>query len=379
MGKKVCILTFVIALLLVFNNSVIATDDEVTVIYFYSSTCTTCHKLLPFFDSLNERYNNLKIIKYNIIDVKNKMALDKYNMLYGVGEDDEGIVPIVFIGNQYFAREKNIRSNLENEILNKNRVETIIVDSSEVTSDINSNRFLDLKVLSIFFTGLINGINPCSMSMLIFFLSLLMVAKKIDILKIGISFCMGKFLMYFLLGTVFYKLLGKFNHSVYNIIMKPISLAIIIVLVLLNLQDFFSARNEKYNKIKLQLPLKLRKLNHSLIKKVSSLTNTKYMMLFAFALGSIICFGEFLCTGQVYLATIVTVLQSNQNLSIKALSYLLLYDFAFIIPLLLIIYIIYRGKEIFQVSEGIREKLSWIKLINVFVFLYFGVLIVVSF
>lgn len=103
------------------------------------------------------------------------------------------------------------------------------------------------------------------------------------------------------------------------------------------------------------------------------------MMLFAFALGSIICFGEFLCTGQVYLATIVTVLQSNQNLSIKALSYLLLYDFAFIIPLLLIIYIIYRGKEIFQVSEGIREKLSWIKLINVFVFLYFGVLIVVSF
>lgn len=379
MGKKVCILTFVMALLLVFNSSVIAADDEVTVIYFYSSTCTTCHKLMPFFDSLNERYNNLKIIKYNIIDVKNKMVLDKYNMLYGVGEDDEGIVPIVFIGNQYFAREKNIRSNLENEILNKNRVETIIVDNSEVTSDINLNRFLDLKVLSIFFTGLINGINPCSMSMLIFFLSILVVVKKIDVLKIGISFCVGKFLMYFLLGTAFYKLLGKFNHSVYNIIVKPISLAIIIVFVLLNLQDFFSARNEKYNKIKLQLPLKLRKLNHSLIKKVSSLTNPKYMMLFAFALGSIICFGEFLCTGQVYLATIITVLQSNQNLNIKALSYLLLYDFAFIIPLLLITYIIYRGKEIFQVSEVIREKLSWIKLINVFVFLYFGVLIVLSF
>jgi hypothetical protein len=106
------------------------------------------------------------------------------------------------------------------------------------------------------------------MSMLLFFLSLLTV-KNIRILKIGFSFMAGKFLAYMLLGTIFFKFLSVINSGVLNVFMKVMLAIILLILIIMNIQDFFAAKGERYERILLQLPEGFRRFNHRIIKKAS--------------------------------------------------------------------------------------------------------------
>jgi cytochrome b561 len=56
--------------------------------------------------------------------------------------------------------------------------------------------------------------------------------------------------------------------------------------------------------------------------------------------------------------------------------YLLLYSFAFIIPLLIVIALIYFGKKVFGLSESLLEKLPIIKGISALLFIIFGVYVI---
>lgn len=377
---KKFLIVIVAVLTIIFTNmiAVKAFDNDVTAVYFYTSTCSTCQKLSSFFDDISSKHKNLVLKKYNITDLKNKSLMDKYSKVYKVNDDDDGIVPVVFIRNTYLTGEKAIRKNLEYLVLKNDGSKTIEIQNNSENHDTDIRQFMSLKMLSVFFAGLVNGINPCSMSMLLFFISLIMV-RKVNIMKIGLAFSAGKFLAYLLLGTIFFGLLSKLNIGWFHTAIKIVMLAVILILIILNLQDFFAAKNEKYNKIRVQLPTALRKVNHNLIKKISNVADLKMILLISFALGMLISLGEFLCTGQIYLTTIVTVLQTNKELNLQAFAYLVLYDLAFIIPLLILTYVIYKGKEVFEVSEVIREKLHLIKIINVGIFLIFGVIVIIFF
>lgn len=378
--KKIILFVAIICMILSWNiiNVASANENKVTAIYFYSSTCSTCQKLASFYKDLEDKNKNLLIKKYNITDLKNESLLDKYNNTYNVNEDDEGIVPVVFIKNTYLTGEKDIRSRLESIILENDGLNTIEVQDMSVNHAADIKKFINFKTVSVFLAGLINGINPCSMSMLLFFISLIMV-KKVNIMKIGIAFSAGKFLAYLLLGTIFFELLSKLNIGWLHTAIKIIMLIVIVILVTLNLQDFFAAKREKYNKIRVQLPTAFRKFNHKIIKKLANIADLKLILIVSFLLGMIISLGEFLCTGQIYLTTIVTILQTNDSLNLQALFYLLLYDLAFIIPLLILTFGIYKGKEVFDVSEVIRGKLHIIKLINAGIFLLFGLFVIIYF
>ncbi len=379
MKKLVLIITIIcMSLLMNIHNVASAYENKVTAVYFYSSTCSTCQKLTSFYNNLEEKHKNLIIKKYNITDLKNESLLDKYNNTYKVIEDDKGIVPVVFIKNTYLTGEKDIRSKLEKIIIKNDGLNTIEVQDMSVNHAADIKKFINFKTVSVFFAGLINGINPCSMSMLLFFISLIMV-KKVNIMKIGIAFSAGKFLAYLLLGTIFFEFLSKLNIGWLHTVIKIVMIIVIVILVTFNLQDFFAAKKEKYNKIRVQLPTAFRKFNHRLIRKLTNIADLKLILIVSFLLGIMISLGEFLCTGQIYLTTIVTILQTNDSLNFQAFLYLVLYDLAFIIPLLILSFGIYKGKEVFDVSEVIREKLHIIKLINVAIFFVFGLLVIIYF
>ncbi len=151
--------------------------------------------------------------------------------------------------------------------------------------------------------------------------------------------------------TFLFTILSKLNIHLFSIIAKVIMAGTLLILIILNLQDYFSVKTEKYNKFKVQLPTALRRFNHNIIKKLTNITDSKLMLLISLVLGVLISFGEFLCTGQIYLATIITILQTNSQLNIQALIYFIIYDFALITPLLLVAYIIHKSIEMFNDSE----------------------------
>lgn len=358
--------------------------NDTELIYFYMPSCEDCRKAekvlaeLPGTIKLEQDgkliHSNVKIVKLNAGEEKN-LALLKARFEYLKVPVEDQQVPIVFLGNTWFSGAAHIQANLETAVLNGQGTGTVKILTDE-------NQSADsgvLSFLSVFLTGLLNGINPCSLSMLIFFFSVLAANENIKLFTAGLSFIAGKFLAFILLGTLLYQLFLEVNIHWFQTVSKIILICIGTALIILNMRDYFAAKSEKYNKILLQLPEKLRKFDHGLIRAVSAINNNKVLIPVCFILGMLIAAGEFLCTGQIYLATIVLMLQRNPYPDFSVVFSFVLYGIAFVFPLFIITVILSRGRAVFEVSEAVREKMPLIKLFNALFFLIFIILVIAVF
>lgn len=345
------------------------------IVYFYSGTCRACQNLKPFMDYLTEKYKHINIVKYSIIDIDNKALLNKYSDEYSVRSDFHSSVPIVFVYGTYLAGEEEIRTKLEDVIIKGSLENAKFINNKDASIEEDIKNFQGLKVFGVFTAGIVNGLNPCSLALLIFLLSLL-ISKNINTFKLGNAFILGKFIMFLFMGTVIYQLLSFIKMDLVNLIMKIFFIGFVSILIALSVNDYFASKKEKYNKIRLQLPNFLRKINHRIIKVVNKISNIYILLFITFVLGIVISLGEFFCTGQIYLTSIVTVLQSGILGSKQALFYLIVYDIGFILPLIVINYILHKSKNVFKMSEFIREKLPVIKLINIIILFIFVLIII---
>lgn len=361
--------------------NVAAQEKSVEVNYFYISVCAACHDVDLYLSGvsdrcapkLKEKKEELFINKYNTAENENLNLLKKYFKAYHVAEKDQNL-PIVFFGKTYIIGEKEIKLRFEKELLLSD-TGSLVNKIAEKDNNAALEDFNSFKAISAFFVGFANGLTPCSLSMLLFFISLL-IARNVNVIKMGLLYCAGKFLTYFFLGTLLFKTLGSINSLWLDYIVKILMLGAVLLFIILNSIDYLAAKSEKYDKIRLQLPVKLRGLNHKWIKVTSKIDNPTSLLIFSFLLGIGTSIGEFLCTGQIYLTTILYVLHGQSVLTTRALLYFLEYNIAFITPLLLITLVIHKGKGIFDVSEFIRRNMHIIKLINIIIFLALGLFLI---
>ena len=116
--------------------------------------------------------------------------------------------------------------------------------------------------------------------------------------------------------------------------------------------------------MKLQLPGFLKKNIHRVIREKS---RSHHYVIAAVVAGAIISLLEFTCTGQVYLPTILFVAKVP-SLRGSAISYLVLYNLMFIIPLLVIFGAAYWGVSSEQFSFFLQKRASTIKLLTALLF-----------
>jgi Cytochrome c biogenesis protein len=365
------------------NSSYAAENNgrKITVIYFYYEYCKQCNEAGEILDELKKEMQDgisMDELDIRLFDASNDSTyglLKRYYEEYDV-PDKKRSLPIVFIGDTYLHGKSEIKDGLKKLINRVDLPETRVIKQTDRVADTEEIKLSATKMINIFFAGFINGLNPCSLSLVLMFISMFMV-KKISVKKMGFAFATSKFITFFLLGTFLYSLLSLLKITWFEVATKALLLIFIITIVLLNIRDYFFARNERYDKIRMQLPARLRRINQEWIKSAVSGDKSFTIVLMSFLLGVLITFGEFLCTGQIYLATIIYVLQSSKAFTASALLYLLEYDIAFILPLLIITVTIDRGREIFDISEALRQKLPAIKLINACFFLVFGLFIII--
>lgn len=134
-------------------------------------------------------------------------------------------------------------------------------------------------------------------------------------------------------------------------------------------------KNDRYNKVKLQLPLKVRKLNHKLMRKVET-SLEKNLIPVVLLVSVLVSLGEFLCTGQIYLMTIVTAIQYIPTAKLSATVLLFIYNIALVLPLIALTVAVYYGKKVFDISEFVRERMYLVKIINTVVLILMGTLLV---
>jgi len=344
------------AALLIINNA--KSYETGTIIYFYSSTCSECQISSEFLDKL--AYNHdIQVKKYNISNKEGIGLFTIYCNEYKIN-DDERVVPAIFIGETALIGHKEIIT-LEKDIKRLTDYKTPIYtyDKSKLYSHPSN-----IKILGLMIAGFVNGLNPCSFAMFLFLISLITV-KKDKFLKITTVFIFGKFITFLLLGTLLFGFLSYINLSFFQSIMKIIMLIFIVSLILLNAFDLAAVKKNNYNKIKLQLPKKIRHYNQNLLKKITCFLDDKRVIFVVLFISFCVSLTEFMCTGQIYLISIVSLLQLSDTINLNALVYLVIYNIFLILPLIITTFILYQGKNVLFMAEQLDKNIPLIKLLNI--------------
>lgn len=347
------------------KKTITVSSNVMEAVYFYSSTCDTCKKTDEFLEKIEVENPNLIIRKYNIYEVANYDLLVEYGKVYQVPEEKKGFAPSLYISDQVLIGAE-IEHDLEEKIKNYAQgPATTILNDAEGENTLEGKNIWG-QIGAAIGLGFVNGLSPCSLSIFLFLLSLLLVSRE-QMMKCGMSFLLGKTVMFFLLGTVLYNVMNSINMTAFSKWMNVLMILFAVCFAILNLVDFFKARAEKYGEMNLQLPKKVKKMNYAMLKWGNQFSTAKWGAAILFGIGLIVATGEFLCTGQIYLSSIVIMVQKGTDGMIPTML-LAIYSISFVLPLFILMLLVYFGKKVFGMSEAVLDKIPWIKLISAILF-----------
>ena len=192
--------------------------------------------------------------------------------------------------------------------------------------------------------GLIDGINPCAISTLVFFMSLLAVSKvrNRQLILLGISFCLASFLTYLALGFGLFRFLHLFSG--FTALRSAVELGMVAVLLVLAAISFRDAirfrKTGRAADVTLQLSTGMKKRIHDVMRR--GLGNTSIIS-GGLLIGCAVTVLESVCTGQVYVPTLVLILKDSAFSESRAWLLLLLYNALFVLPLVVVFVAVYFG------------------------------------
>ncbi len=343
-------------------------NAQLEVLYFFSPTCSSCASVSKYMDKIAKTYPEAKIQKYNVTNTQNKGLLNQYCDYYKVDKEIAGTVPMVFARNQYLFDDE-IEGCLEAIIADASAGETAVIDADSMNYTNEQSAIKNMDFWKLVATAFLNGLNPCSFSML-FFLLMIIEAESKKVLSCGFCFCVGKIGTLILLGTILYGAMSRIQSSLVIQIVNIILIGLMLVLAALNINDYIALRQNRLDRMKAQLPEGIRKANNRLIKgTMGHFYNSRCFLPMCILLGVAISLTEFLCSGQLYLFSIITILHVESALTWKAFLCLVVYSVVCVIPLMVAIVFISFGKKVISVSVVISEKTGVIKILYALAFL----------
>ncbi len=359
-------------------------DDALRIVVFYSPTCGGCERLFAILDDCQSQWpGQLKIDKRDITQTANLRDLVLYEDHYGSAED---AAPKVFVGAQHLAGLDKTLATLKDTIEAELTGESVTwlppeADAEPAGDEVPAEilaRFESFSVAGIVIAGLLDGINPCAFTTIVFFLSMLayLGKSKREMAIVGVGFTLAIFVTYFLLGLGLLSAVKSF--SVGSGIADGIAVCVAILAFVLagwSFVDFArTARSGDVSKATLGLPKSIKSRIHKVIRV--GLT-TRNLVVGSLTIGVLVALLESLCTGQLYLPVIVIVTRAP-GLRTQAVSYLLLYNVMFIAPLVAILVVAYLGVKSEKLGQLLRRHLAVMKLAMAVLFAGLGVLVLLT-
>lgn len=369
-----------------------AAEGQQAILLFSTYSCEECEEAKKFLAELGDR-TEFAVAEYSIVEEDNVQIFKKLLAQYGY-EQEEAKVPAVFAGARALFGVKEIREELPS-ILEKGEAEPdmIKVQSAETAGEQGPGNVAvgesdhaaaadtysgeRPRFSALFGAGLLSGFNPCSISMLLMLFSILLTSHA-SVLKNGLVYLAGKYVVYLGLGLgicfaaseIDQKLLSRYSGAV-NLVIILLFLAAAV----LNFLDFLNVRKDEYGKVRMQLPKGLRRFNHRLIRHAQG-TEGLFLTLLVLGLGMAVSVGEFFCTGQIYMASILYLLRSGGQ-ALQNLGALLVYVTAMSIPATVIVVLIHVTKGTGRVSEFMLNHMAAIKLLNAVLFVLYALYFIV--
>lgn len=225
----------------------------------------------------------------------------------------------------------------------------------------------DISFWIVTSAALADSINPCAIAVLLILLGSLLIFKeksKRDALASGLSFILAIYLAYFLVGLGLFSFLelsglAPFFHRVVGIFAITVGL--------LNIKDFF-----RYGALGFvtEIPRSWRPLLQRLLLAAGN-------PLGAFLAGLAVTVFELPCTGGPYF--FVLGLLSEETSLLKIIPVLLYYNLIFVLPLLLLTFLIYGGLASIEKANDWRERnIRLLHLLSGLLMLFLGIWVFIS-
>jgi cytochrome c biogenesis protein CcdA len=331
---------------------------------YASPGCRSCQRLLRRTIPRIERRTGIPIavIEHNILDAQEYAA---YLEILREAGREERAYPALVVGRAVLQGETAIEQQLEDLLTGRSPP---AVSDSAVTQAPASR----LALIPVLAAGLLDGVNPCAFTTLVFLISALAVAgrSRIQVLQIGLFFSAAVFVTYLMIGLGFFQAirLASAFPTVAEVIRWTL-IAILLAFAALSICDYFQLRSGRTDRVLLQLPQPIKRRLH---RDIKSKTRSAALIASSLVLGFLVSIFELACTGQVYFPTLVYLHQVRRD--VGSLSYLFLYNFAFILPLLIVFALSFWGISSQKLALWVQGSMKPVKLFLAGLFLALAVL-----
>lgn len=334
----------------------LADTPPVIIDYFYEPGCPDClrvrEQIIPLMDERFEGFYELN--KYDMGLKSNVIVLAAYQEQLRIVKNESVciIVDYRLVFNGFTSIKEGLFDGIDECVEARlgpdwTPPEPIVVEGVGGGGvGVVSGRVDAFTLPAVLIAGLIDGINPCAIATLVFFMSVLSVSKVRGrgLLLMGIAFCVASFVTYTAIGFGLLRFLHLFTG--FPNLRSAAEVIMILVLAIFSYLSFRDACRYKASgspgDVTLQLPGAIKSRIHRVMRTG---VRSKNLVTGGLIIGALVTALESVCTGQVYVPTLVLVITSHPgpNLVGKAWSYLLLYNAMFIMPLVVVFMLTYFG------------------------------------
>ncbi len=334
----------------------IVSAAEVNVYEFYSLGCTHCAAVEE--SGILEQVNSIENVNVEKLNTQTNYETYQY---YKQGLNLPGGVPLVVVESEgkygYLLGDTPIINTLKDYVTTPNQYLTLEIKGKTQQENIG--------LLAVIIAGIVDSINPCAFGVLIFLMvALLNLGSRKRALKAGLLYSLIVFLVYFGVGLGLFNIIQQFT-GIRGLIYIAVGL-IILTLALIELRDYFATKNNRDAILRISPKIK------PFIEKKSK----KGTILAIMTLGVVVALFELPCTGGIYLG-IISLLTNG---SITAYIYLLIYNLIFVLPLIILTFLVYWGISPKRLEAWNTSEKAWMRLAAAIVmFLIAGYLIYVGY
>lgn len=359
------------------------TRENLVLIFFEKDGCAQCAKAIEVAKDLQKDFPMMEIKRYSISSDEGILLNAHLSRTFNLPATADGKVPSFFTSSGYIVppiTAKRLGELLEETMETPEKKGWYDLKAPEQIAAAKMHveeKYDSLTLPIVIAGGLLDGINPCAFATIIFFLSYLTVAKRSpkEIFMVGSAFILAVFLSYLSVGLLFssfVKTLTENNSYMWlRNALNYIFAAFALLVAVLSFRDYLRARKGKLDEMTLQLPSFLKNRIRGVIRKGAK---SSRFVIAAFFSGIAISFLELACTGQVYAPIIYKINQGSTD----AVSMLVIYNLAFVLPLIVIFALAMGGMKSSALIHFQQKHTAMIKLLTAGLFFLLFVVLLFS-
>ena len=351
--------------LLILLLFVATVNSALSIVLYYGDGCQHCAATEAILEKLAPEYN-LSIVKKEVrsnhanlaemLDVYYKFGIDPSSSISGVPSTLIQQHNVLVLGEMKEEQWRGLLSNCS-----RGMCKAGVYTANTFFSLEEKNNFSRLTFAVLIGAAIVDSINPCTIAIMVMLLGVILTSKgRKSALIAGLLFSFTIFIMYLVIGLGVMKAIGSTNLQ--NIFFAVVTSGAA-VLAFLELRAYFYYQPGIAS---IEMPLFLRPYAKGVIEKATSYPGV--------AAAAVFCSLFLLpCSSGPYLMVLGML---SKSASFESISYLIIYNFVFILPMLIITIAIYLGKTTVDKMTDLKETyireihlLSGIILLIMFLFM----------